>query len=253
MAQALAEGFLSLGKLKVEEVCAYAPHQEKLKKNCGRLQIAAMDSPGKLAEESDILFIACKPHQVADVLQEIDEKLKGKALVSIAAGWKYEQYEELLHHSARVLCVMPNTPAMVGEGVFLFEEKCSLETGEKEFLTDLFGSVGIVKELPTELMAVGTAVTGCAPAFVDMLIEAYADAAVKYGMKREDAYPLISKMVLGTAKLQLETGIHPGVLKDQVCSPGGTTICGCAALEKAGFRGACIGSVDAVMEKIKGR
>ena len=109
--------------------------------------------------------------------------------------------------------------------------------------------MGLVQELPSNLMGIGGTVTGCGPAFVDLFIEAYGDAAVKYGLKREDAYKLISQMVLGSAKLQLATGTHPGVLKDNVCSPAGTTIRGVTALEEYGLRNACIKSVDAIMNK----
>ena len=98
-------------------------------------------------------------------------------------------------------------------------------------------------------MGIGGAVTGCGPAFVDLFIEGYADAAVKYGVPRQTAYRLISQMILGSAKLQLETGEHPGVLKDNVCSPSGTTICGVASLEESGIRSACIKSIDAIMNK----
>ena len=113
----------------------------------------------------------------------------------------------------------------------------------------LLASVGIVQELPTALMGIGGAVTGCGPAFVDLMMEAYGDAAVKYGMKRKDAYRLIAQMILGSAKLQLETGEHPAVLKDKVCSPAGTTICGVTALERNGFRNACIQSIEAIMNR----
>ena len=144
---------------------------------------------------------------------------------------------------------MPNTPAMVYEGVMLFEAQNSLEKDEREQIKDLFASVGIVEELSSSLMGIGGAVTGCGPAFVDMFIEGYADAAVKYGVPRQTAYRLISQMILGSAKLQLETGEHPGVLKDNVCSPSGTTICGVASLEESGIRSACIKSIDAIMNK----
>ena len=98
-------------------------------------------------------------------------------------------------------------------------------------------------------MGIGGAITGCSPAFVDLFLEAYADAAVKYGIPRADAYPLIAQAVLGSAKLQQASGLHPGVLKDQVCSPAGTTICGVQALETNGFRAACMASIDAIMQK----
>lgn len=251
MAQALAEGFLASGKIKEEELFAYAPHAEKLKENCGRIGVQAAGSLEELIREASLLIMACKPFQVRDVLKEADAFLKDRALVSIAAGWDHEMYEYLLGRAVRIQCIMPNTPAMVREGVFLFEETNSLKEEERRELVELFSSIGMVQELPTERMGIGGALTGCGPAFVDMLVEAYGDAAVKYGIKREDAYRLVSQMVLGSAKLLLETGKHPGVLKDEVCSPAGTTIAGVSALEEAGFRSACIRSIDAIMQKKK--
>lgn len=140
-------------------------------------------------------------------------------------------------------------PAMVGEGVILFEEKNTLSAGERELVLDLFSALGLTEELPTELMGIGGAVSGCGPAFMDLILEAYADAAVKYGISRATAYKLISQTMLGSAKLQQVTGEHPGVLKDAVCSPNGTTIRGVDALEHAGLRAACIDSIDAVMNR----
>ena len=147
---------------------------------------------------------------------------------------------------------MPNTPAMVGEGVFLGEEKNSRKPAELTEMKRLFEGLGVVIPLPTELMGIGGYISGCGPAFVDLFMEAFADAAVKYGLPRATAYKLISQTVLGSAKLQQVTGEHPGVLKDAVCSPNGTTICGVAALEKAGFRSACIECIDAIVNKRKG-
>jgi pyrroline-5-carboxylate reductase len=138
---------------------------------------------------------------------------------------------------------------MVGQGVFLFEEKNSLLEEELKEIKELFNAVGMVEVLPSRLMGIGGAVTGCGPAFVDLMIEAYSDAAVKYGIPRQSAYRLVSQMIYGSALLQLETGEHPGVLKDNVCSPAGTTICGVAKLEEKGFRDACISSIDAIMNK----
>ena len=109
--------------------------------------------------------------------------------------------------------------------------------------------MGIVQELADNLMGIGGAISGCGPAFVDLMIEAYADAAVKYGIPRETAYKLVSQTVLGSAKLQLVTGEHPGLLKDKVCSPAGSTIRGVTSLEKTGFRNACIESIDSIMNK----
>ena len=249
MAQALALGFLKSGSLAKESVFAYAPHQDKLRKNAETIGFTPCASLQELASACDTLVMACKPYQIEDVIADLKDALPGKALVSIAAGWDFARYAQALPKGVRVQFVMPNTPAMVGEGVLLFEETHSLEKEERKQIWDLFAAVGLTVELPSSLMGIGGTVTGCGPAFVDLFLEAYADAAVKYGMKRADAYRLISQMVLGSAKLQLATGEHPGVLKDNVCSPAGTTIRGVTALEEYGLRNACIKSIDAIMKK----
>lgn len=251
MAQALCKGFIASKKITGEDVCAFAPNQEKLQKNAQAIGFVPCKSVLEVVQNSDVVIMACKPYQIEDVLSVVSDSLKGKALVSVAAGWDFSKYMDYLSEDVRIQFVMPNTPAMVGEGVLLFEDKNTLNTDEREEIMNLFAATGTVVEMPTKLMGIGGAVTGCGPAFVDLFIEAYADAAVKYGIPRKDAYTLISQTILGSAKLQLETGEHPGVLKDNVCSPSGTTICGVAALEKAGFRSACIESIDAIMNKKK--
>ena len=248
MAQAIAAGFIYSDKIDGSDVYAYAPHQDKLKSNATKIGFVPAPTPKALVKSVDVVVIACKPYQIEEVLDELKQDLKDKALVSIAAGWTHDRYKEILGDDTRVQCVMPNTPAMVGEGVLLFERLNSLKEEERTELIDLFGSLGLVEELPTELMAIGTAVTGCGPAFMDIMLEAYADAAVKYGIPRTLAYKFVSQTMLGAAKLQLQSGSHPGALKDAVCSPKGTTIRGVEALEKAGVRGACMSAIDAVME-----
>ena len=136
---------------------------------------------------------------------------------------------------------------MVGEGVSLFEKTNSLTEEEHYQIRNLFKAIGSVEELDDSLMKIGMAITGCGPAFVDLMIEALGDAGVKYGLPRKQAYALASQMILGSAKLQLETGEHPGVLKDNVCSPAGTTIKGVDALEHNGIRAAFIDAIDAIM------
>lgn len=249
MATALCKGFIASGKIAGSDITAFAPNAEKLKKNAQAIGFTPCSSVQEVVEKSEVVIMACKPYQIEDVLSAVGSQLKGKALVSVAAGWPFDKYMEYLDESVRVQFVMPNTPAMVGEGVLLFENKNSLNDDERDEIMELFSATGTVVEMPSKLMGIGGAVTGCGPAFVDMFIEAYADAAVKYGIPRKDAYTLVSQTVLGSAKLQLETGEHPGVLKDNVCSPSGTTICGVTALEKAGFRNACIESIEAIMNK----
>lgn len=248
MAQALAQGFIASGALKGERVFAYAPHQEKLRANAERIGFQPVASLTELAAAADTLVMACKPYQIESVVTELGDALLGKALVSIAAGWDFARYESVLPQSTRFQFVMPNTPAMVKEGVLLFEEKTSLEKAERQELMDLFSTVGVVEVVPSRLMSAAGTVTGCGPAFVDLMIEAYADAAVKYGVPRAQAYALVAQMVKGSAALALETKEQPGVLKDAVCSPGGTTIRGVCSLEEDGFRAACIHSIDAILK-----
>lgn len=248
MAQALAQGFIASGALKGERVFAYAPHQEKLRANAERIGFQPVASLTELAAAADTLVMACKPYQIESVVAELGDALLGKTLVSIAAGWDFARYESVLPQSTRFQFVMPNTPAMVREGVLLFEEKTSLEKAERQELMDLFSTVGVVEVVPSRLMSAAGTVTGCGPAFVDLMIEAYADAAVKYGVPRAQAYALVAQMVKGSAALALETKEQPGVLKDAVCSPGGTTIRGVCSLEEDGFRAACIHSIDAILK-----
>ena len=249
MAQAIAEGFIGAKKVTAGDIFAFAPNQKKLKENAARLGFSPCQSNREAVEKGDIIFMACKPYQIEGVLNEVDPALSGKALVSIAAGWTFDSFAKILDaQKTRVLCVMPNTPLRVGQGVTLFEEKNSLFEEELNFVKEIFGALGLVETLPAALMGIGGAISGCGPAFMDLIIESYADAAVKYGIRREQAYRLVSQTMLGSAALQLATGEHPGALKDAVCSPAGTTIRGVAALEEHGLRAACIKSVDAIME-----
>ena len=251
MAQAIAEGWVQKGLVAPEDMFAYAPNQEKLAANAARIGFVPMASAKACVQAVDTVIIGCKPYQIREVLTDLGEEILDKAVWSIAAGWTVNTDPERGRSVRGVLSIMPNTPAMVGEGVFLFEKKCTLPAEELAEAKRLFEGLGIVETMPTELMGIAGAVSGCGPAFVDLFMEAYADAAVKYGVPRPTAYKIIAQTVLGSAKLQMATGKHPGELKDAVCSPNGTTICGVAALEKAGFRSACIECIDAIMDKKK--
>lgn len=248
MAKAIAAGIIKSGKISGADIYAYAPHQDKLRKNAEAIGFTACGSMEELLGAADTVVMACKPYQIEAVLEENRGAFAGKALISIAAGWDYARYEPMVDERTRVQFIMPNTPAMVGEGVMLFEETNSLEAEERQELMDMFSALGLVEEIPTHLMGIAGTLTGCGPAFIDLVIEAMGDAGVKYGVPRAQAYALVSQMILGSAKLQLETGEHPGVLKDNVCSPAGTTIRGVAALERAGLRAAFLDAVDGIME-----
>ena len=149
----------------------------------------------------------------------------------------------------KVQYIMPNTPVAVGKGTFLLEEENSIASEDAVQLEEILSALGTVIRFPGRLMDAASAVSGCGPAFFDMVIEAIADGAVKNGIARKTAYELACTTMAGTAELMLKTGLHPGELKDRVCSPGGTTIKGVAALEECGIRNAFIKAVDAVVDK----
>lgn len=249
MATALARGFVSSGRLSATDIIAFDPCQDMLKQKAAELGFSAAATATEAVRAADTVLIACKPHQVEGAVAEIAEALSGKALLSIALGFDHAKYRAILPADVRVQFIMPNTPAMVGEGVFLFEETNTLSTDELAAVKALFSAIGYVHSLPSRLMGIGGAVSGCGPAFVDLALEAFADAAVFYGIPRDLAQAMVSETVLGAAKLQQQTGLHPGVLKDMVCSPGGSTIKGVAALEENGYRAACIAAIKAIMEK----
>lgn len=255
MASAIASGFIRNSVADGNKIYAYAPNQDKLNTNAKNIGFTAKETVIDLLKSVEIILMACKPYQIDSVLDEIGDFLYGKSIISIALGWDHARYIEAFKKrnidcdKVKVQFVMPNTPAQVGEGVFLFEQTHNLEDTERMQMMDAFGRLGLVRELPSSLMGIGGAITGCGPAFVDLYIEAMADAAVKYGIPRAMSYELVSQTVLGSAKLQLETGTHPAILKDAVCSPAGSTIRGVTSLENDGFRAACQGAIEACMNK----
>lgn len=249
MAQAIASGLIENNLIEKNDLFAYAPHYDKLKANADRIGFNPEKDLCEMVNKCEVLIMACKPYQIEGVLSQISDSLGGKIIVSIALGWNYEKYMSILGEDVMVQFVMPNTPAQVGEGVFLFENTNNLREADRMWLKGAFAKLGKAVDMPDNLMGIGGAITGCGPAFVDLFIEAFADAAVKYGIPRTQAYELVSQTLLGSAKLQLESGLHPGVLKDAVCSPAGSTIRGVTAMEAAGFRASCIAAIDAIMNK----
>ena len=147
--------------LAKENVYAYAPHQEKLQKNAKTIGFTPVATLKDLAQSVDTLVMACKPYQIEAVINELGDALEDKALISIAAGWDIAKYRQFITTNTRLQFIMPNTPAMVGEGILLFEEENTLTSEEHEQIVELFRSVGLVKELPSRLMRIGGTVTGC--------------------------------------------------------------------------------------------
>lgn len=249
MAQAILKGWKTTDLFTEDQFAAYAPNKQKLQKNAEEIGFAPYSDLALLVRDCGVLIMACKPDQVESVLRELGDALQGKAIISIAALWTYERYAALLPEGARCQFVMPNTPAMVKEGAFLFEDRNSLTEGELALAKEWFSALGTVEVIPTKLMGIASCVAGSAPAFVDMMMEGLSDAAVSCGMPRDMSYRLIAQMVVGSGRLLQVTGQHPGALKDAVCSPGGSTILGVEALDQAGFRAACQAAVHATMKR----
>ncbi|MCK5128671.1 MAG: pyrroline-5-carboxylate reductase [Clostridiales bacterium] len=203
------------------------------------------------AQFADIIIFAIKPYQYEKAIVETKSKFNNKAVISIMAGWTTRQLVDSLDLKARILRTMPNTPAMVGEGMTALCNNHTFKKEELEFATNLFSSIGKYQLIDEELLDIFIGVAGSGPAYVYMFIEALSDAGVLNGMPREMSYKFAAQTVLGAAKMVLETNAHPGDLKDMVCTPGGTTIEAVASLEKDGFRNAVINAVNKCTKKSK--
>ncbi|MCH5210930.1 MAG: pyrroline-5-carboxylate reductase [Oscillospiraceae bacterium] len=212
----------------------------------------SITSDNKTAASSDILFLCIKPQFVYPVIDEIKNSVdKDTVIVSIVAGQSIEALCDAFGKTVKLIRVMPNTPALVGEGMTAIAPNENVSDKETEAVMNIFCSLGKCETVTENLMDAVTAVSGSSPAYVFMLIEAMADAAVAGGMPRSQAYTFAAQAVLGSAKMVLETGKHPGELKDMVCSPAGTTIDAVAMLEKTGFRSSVIEAMHACVEKSK--
>ncbi len=249
MASAMAKGLLRKEAIAPKNIFACAKHFDKLEKSCSALGINPCSSPAEVAEKSDIVVVSVKPYMVKDVMAPLCDKLNGKIVFSVAAGLSFDDIEAIIpgtHHC----CAIPNTPVSVCEGIYICEEKHSLNADELALVEGIFSTTGLMVRLDPRQYSPACTLAGCGPAFAAMFIEALADGALKNGLPRALAYQLASQMLCGTAKLQLETGEHPGAMKDAVCSPGGQTIQGVAALEDGAFRSTVIKAID-VIEKAK--
>jgi len=215
--------------------------------------VAVAASNTALAMACDWIVLCVKPVFLEQVMNEIRPYLnETKRIISIAAGWSCDKLKNAMGESeAQLLRVMPNTPALVGEGVLALCEETTLTAEDFVWAQKLFGTLGIVQIIPERLMDAVIAVSGSSPAYVFMFIDAMADAAVKLGMPRQMAIQCAAQAVMGSAKMLLETQLHPAVLKDQVCSPGGTTIEAVQVLEEKGLRSAVINAMVACANKNK--
>ncbi|XP_073253539.1 pyrroline-5-carboxylate reductase 1, mitochondrial-like [Porites lutea] len=250
-AQVLAKGFLSAGVIKPDEIFASAPSERDL--NQFQLMGCNVTNDNKtVMKESNLIFLAIKAKVFPEVLKEISPVLTRNHLVaSIAAGVTLDFMQRSLPGRSRSVRLMLNTPVQFREGVTAVTFGKFATDEDYALMHQLMSSVGYCFDVDEELMDVMTALTGGGPAYVYLAIEALADGAVRVGLNRQEAMKLAAKTAAGAARMVLESGQHPGELKDAVCSAGGSTIAGIQALEESGFRGSLIKAVYEATKRAK--
>lgn len=252
MASAMIGGMLQKEIVKVEDIIGSDASPVMRKKAADEYGILTKESNEEVAAEAEVLILAVKPQFLETVICGIKDVVKPETLlISIAAGKTIAWIENSFGKEIKLVRCMPNTPALVGEGCTGVCVNAQVSEEEKAFSVKLMESFGKASVVTENLMDAVVAVSGSSPAYVFMFIEAMADAAVDAGMPRAQAYEFAAQAVYGSAKLVLETGKHPGELKDMVCSPAGTTIAGVRVLEEKGFRGTVMDGLAACVEKSK--
>jgi pyrroline-5-carboxylate reductase len=245
MGEALIRGLVQARLVPPASIAASDVRRDRLAQIQRQYGIRTTTDNAELIRESDVVVLAVKPQIMASVLRDAATELDGtKLVISLAAGVPTATLRAELPRAGRLIRVMPNTPALVLEGVTAIARSEGLHEGDLETAQELFGAVGRVVILDEEAMDAVTGLSGSGPAYVAIVIESLADGGVNMGLDRATAMTLAAQTVLGSAKLILETGTHPGQLKDMVASPGGTTIAGIAALEEGGIRRTFIGAVE---------
>ncbi|MCE4051126.1 MULTISPECIES: pyrroline-5-carboxylate reductase [Bacillaceae] len=252
MAQAIFGGMLKSGFTRHEDLIASAKTAATSEMISKQYEIKTTIDNKIAASYGDIVVLAVKPYLYTEVLQEIKESIQENAIiVTIAAGVDLAYMEEQLSSESKIIRTMPNTPSLVGEGMSVVCPNGNVTEEEVQYIVDLFSSFGKVEVMEERLMDAIPAISGSSPAYAFLFIEALADGGVRSGIPRDTSYKLAAQALLGAAKMVLETGKHPGILKDEVCTPGGTTIEAIATLEQMQFRGAVMAAMDRCTEKNK--
>lgn len=250
MAKAIIGGLVKSGQVAPSNIWVFDRKAEANEALAREYGIQAAESAEALAREVDILFGAVKPNVILKVLKDLASQLKKEALVvTIAAGVTLDSLATVLGHDRKIVRVMPNTPALVNEGMTSITPNVLVDQPEIDEVVTIFESFGKAAVVSEYLIHSVVGVSGSAPAYVFMFIEAMADAAVLGGMPRAQAYQFAAQAVKGSAQMVLETGKHPAELKDMVCSPGGTTIEAVKVLEEKGFRAAVMEAMQQCMAK----
>ena len=252
MGSSMVGGLIKSGFLKSEEIIVSTKTEASSKKLRDEFKVATTLDSKTVAKESETIILAVKPNMYKSVVEEIKSELtEDKLIITIAAGISIENMEEWLGDDLKIIRTMPNTPALVGQAMSAVCPNKNVSEEELKYCINIFESFGECEVLEEKYFDGFIAVAGSSPAYVFMFIEAMADGAVKLGIPRAKAYKMAAQSVLGSAKMVLETGKHPGELKDMVCSPAGTTIDAVVEIEKLGFRNSVIQAMDKCAEKSK--
>ncbi len=250
MGSAMIKGIISSNLVSSKDIYVSDIDESKLKIIKEELGVNVTTKSKELVSKVDIIVLSVKPNIYSIVLNEIKNEIKDDMLViTIAAGINIEFVENIIGNDKKVIRTMPNTPALVNEGMAAICPNKNISEDELKLVVSIFESFGKAEVLKEYLIDSVIAVSGSSPAYVFKFIEAMADGAVLGGMPRDKAYKFAAQAVLGSAKMVLETGMHPAELKDMVCSPGGTTIEAIASLEKNKFSGTVIEAMEKCMDK----
>lgn len=252
MAEAIIGGLLKKDLFPAPQIMAFDIRPERLQTLAGRFGIRTAQDAAELAREAECVILAVKPGTIQGVTGLTRDSLADKLVISIAAGIPVSALQAILGPEARVIRVMPNTPALVLEGASAFCATRACSPDDRALAQKIFSGIGLCLEMEERLLDAVTGLSGSGPAYAFLFIEALADGGVRAGLTRDVALKLAAATVRGAATMVLETGRHPGELKDMVASPGGTTIEGLATLESRGFRSAVIDAVFAAYLKAAG-
>jgi pyrroline-5-carboxylate reductase len=251
MATAMARGFISAGLVRPEHITASAtsdssPNLQRMKE----YGIRVTSSNSEVVKNSSVVWVATKPHAVGSVLREVSPVVRREQLfVSVAAGTTLRSLSKSLPEGAKVVRCMPNTPVVVRNGVTVYSRNGTVGEDDKDVVQHMLASVGLGVEMPEHYMDIITGLTGCGPSYMYVMLDALADGGVYAGIPKEIGLRLIAHTMIGAAKMVLENGKHPQELKDDVCSPAGTSIQAIRTLEKAGFRGIVMDAVHAASKR----
>ncbi len=250
MALALSQAWVRAGLLRGDQLVACDVVPASLDRFCAATGATPATSNAAVLAASDVIFLAMKPQHLAAAVDPLTAEWHPRHLaVSIVAGITLSTLAQRLGAAPRIIRVMPNTPCLIGAGASAYSRGSTATADDAAVVQQLLTAGGVAAEVPEKLLDAVTGLSGSGPAYIYVLIEALSDGGVRMGLPRELATKLAAQTVAGAAQMVLQTNQHPGVLKDQVASPGGTTIAGLHALEQGGFRGIVMDAVQAATER----